>query len=119
VLVAMDAVLRSIAATGAVLPALALLFLAASAGAFSVILSSATVISSPIFVLVPMIAPAFPALRRTTATFRLLLAVAAGMWVVIFITQLTPAEQAVNSYRIHDPQTETLMERPDGDFDIA
>jgi len=41
------------------------------------------------------------------------------MWVVIFITQLTPAEQAVNSYRIHDPQTETLMERPDGDFDIG
>ena len=119
VLVATDAVLRSISATGAVLPAPALLFLAASAGAFSVILSSATVISSPIFVLVPMIAPAFPALRRTTATFRLLLAVAAGMWVVIFITQLTPAEQAVNSYRIHDPRTETLMERPDGDFDIG
>jgi hypothetical protein len=119
VLVAIDAVLRSIAATGAVLPAPALLFLAASAGAFSVILSSATVISSPIFVLVPMIAPAFPALRRTTATFRLLLAVAAGMWVVIFITQLTPAEQAVKSYGIHDPQTETLTERPDGDFDIG
>src|SRR5215217_453941 len=42
VLIAIDAVLRSIAATGAVLPAPALLFLAASAGAFSVILSSAT-----------------------------------------------------------------------------
>jgi len=119
VLVATDAVLRSIAATGAILPSPALLFLAASAGAFSVILSSATVIASPIFVLVPMIAPAFPALRRTTATFRLLLAVAAGLWVVIFISQLTPAEQAVNSYRVHDPQTERLTERPDGDFDIG
>jgi len=112
-------VLRSVAANGTVLPAPAVLFLAASTGAFSVILSSPTVISSPIFVLVPMIAPAFPALRRTTASFRLLLAAAAGMWVVIFITQLTPAEQAVNSYRIHDPQTETLMERPEGDFEIG
>ncbi|MEO8561208.1 MAG: hypothetical protein ABI601_03975 [bacterium] len=119
VLIAIDALLRSVAANGTVLPAPALLFLAATAGAFSVLLSSSTIISSPFFVLVPMIAPAFPALRRTTATFRLLLASAAAMWVVIFITQLTPAEQAVNSYRIHDPQTEKLQERPDGDFDIG
>ena len=40
-------------------------------------------------------------------------------WVVIFITQLTPARQAVGSYRIHDPQTEKLQERPDGDFAIG
>jgi hypothetical protein len=119
VLIAIDAVLRSIAASGEVLPAPAVFFLAATTGAFSVILGSATVISSPFFVLVPMIAPAFPALRRTTATFRLFLAIAAGAWVVIFITQLTPADQAVNSYRIHDPATEKLMERPDGDFDIG
>ena len=38
---------------------------------------------------------------------------------VIFITQLTPADQAVNSYRIHDPATEKLQERPEGDFEIG
>jgi hypothetical protein len=119
VLIAIDAVLRSMAASGAILPAPALLFLAATTGAFSFVLSSATVISSPFFVLVPMIAPAFPALRRTTATFRLVLAAIAGSWVVIFITQLTPADQAVNSYRIHDPASEKLQERPEGDFDIG
>ncbi|MEO6528103.1 MAG: hypothetical protein ABIP93_15890 [Gemmatimonadaceae bacterium] len=119
VLIAIDAVLRSFAANGTVLPDPALLFLATTTGAFSVILGSSTVISSPFFLLVPMIAPAFPALRRTTATFRLLLAVVAGSWVVIFITQLTPADQAVKSYRIHDPAVEKLEERPDGDFDIG
>ncbi|HEU4722522.1 MAG TPA: hypothetical protein VFS59_14275 [Gemmatimonadaceae bacterium] len=119
VLIAVDAVLRSIAATGTILPAPALLFLAATTGTFSFLLTSSTVISSPLFVLVPMIAPAFPALRRTTATFRLVLAFAAGAWVVIFITQLTPAVEAVNSYRIHDPRTEKLQERPDGDFEIG
>jgi hypothetical protein len=119
VLIAIDAVLRSIAASGTVLPTPAIFFLAATTGAFSVILGSSTVISSPFFVLVPMIAPAFPALRRTTATFRLFLAVVAGGWVVIFITQLTPADQAVNSYRIHDPLTEKLEERPEGDFEIG
>ena len=65
-----------------------------------------------------MIAPAFPALRRATATFRLVLAFAAGAWVIIFIPQLTPALEA-NSYRIHDPRTEKLQERPDGDFEIG
>ena len=119
VLIAVDAVLRWIAATGTILPAPALLFLAATTGTFSFLLTSSTVISSPLFVLVPMIAPAFPALRRTTATFRLVLAFAAGGWVIIFITQLTPALEAVNSYRIHDPRTEKLQERPDGDFEIG
>jgi len=119
VLIAIDAVLRSIASTGATLPAPALLFLAATTGTFSFVLTSSTVVSSPLLVLVPMIAPAFPALRRTTATFRLFLAVVAGGWVIIFITQLTPADQAVNSYRIHDPRTEKLQERPEGDFEIG
>ena len=119
VLIATDGVLRSIAASGQILPAPALIFLAATTGAFSVALSSPTVIGSPFFVLVPMIAPAFPALRRATATFRLFLALVAGAWVVLFISQLTQADQAVNSYRIHDPATEKLQERPEGDFDIG
>src|SRR5829696_2261981 len=119
VLIAVDAVLRSMASTGATLPAPALLFLAATTGTFSFVLTSSTVVSSPLLVLVPMIAPAFPALRRATATFRLFLAVVAGGWVIIFITQLTPADQAVNSYRIHDPRSEKLQERPEGDFEIG
>jgi hypothetical protein len=119
VLIATDAVLRSIAASGTILPAPALLFLAATTGTISFVMSSPDVISSPIFVLVPMIAPAFPALRRSTATFRFVLALVAGLWVVIFMTQLTPAVEAVSSYRIHDPRVERLQERPDADFEIG
>ena len=119
VLIATDAVIRSVAATGTMLPAPALLFLAATTGTFSFLMSSPDVISSPLFVLVPMIAPAFPALRRTTATFRLALAIIAGGWVIIFMTQLTPAVEAVSSYRIHDPRAEKLTERPEGDFEIG
>jgi hypothetical protein len=119
VLIAVDAVLRSIAATGTALNTPALLFLAAMTGAFSFVLTSSTIISSPFFVLVPMIAPAFPALRRTTASFRFFLALLAAGWVVSFITQLTPAERAVASYRPHDPSLEKLQERPEGDFDIG
>jgi hypothetical protein len=35
------------------------------------------------------------------------------------MTQLTPAVEAVSSYRIHDPRTEKLTERPEGDFVIG
>jgi hypothetical protein len=119
VLIAIDAVLRSVASTGTILPAPALLFLAATTGTISFLMSSPDVISSPLFVLVPMIAPAFPALRRATATFRIGLALLAGLWVVIFMTQLTPAVEAVSSYRIHDPRSEKLQERPEGDFEIG
>lgn len=117
-LLAIDAVLRSIAATGTHLPDAALFFLATMASAFSFVMTSPTVISSPLFFLVPMIAPAFPALRRSTATFRFGLAVIAGGWVVAFLVQLSEAYQTVSSYRPHDPAIEKLQER-EGDFEIG
>lgn len=118
VLLAIDAVLRSIAATGTALPEAALLFLATSASAFSFLMTSSSVVSSPFFFLVPMIAPAFPALRRSAATFRFSLAVLAGGWIVAFMVQLSEAYQTVGSYRAHDPAAQPLQER-EGDFEIG
>jgi hypothetical protein len=102
VLIAVDAVLRSMPRRARSLPAPALLFLAATTGTFSFLMSSPDVISSPLFVLVPMIAPAFPATasRHGDLPARARASSPAG-WVIIFITQLTPAVEAVSSYRIH------------------
>jgi hypothetical protein len=119
VLIAVDAVLRFIASRGTTLPAVALIFLAATTATFTFVTQSPLVLGSPFFFFTPMIAPAFPALRRSAATFRLVLAVIAGGWVVVFLTSLNPADQAVNSYAVHDPAVERLQERPDGDFDIG
>jgi len=119
VMIAIDAVLRFISARGTPLPHAALIFLAATTAAFTVVTQSPLVLGSPFFFFTPMIAPAFPALRRSSATFRLVLAVIAGAWVVIFLTSLNPADQAVNSYAVHDPVTERLQERPAGDFEIG
>ena len=119
ILIAVDAVLRYIAATGRPLPGAALVFLAATSGAFAWLNQSSTIISSPFFFFVPMIAPAFPALRPSAATFRLVLASVAFGWIVVVFSQLLPADQAVNSYGIHDPRSEKLQERPKGDFDIG
>jgi hypothetical protein len=119
IMIAIDAVLRYVSARGTPLPYPALIFLAATTATFTFVTQSPLVLGSPFFFFTPMIAPAFPALRRSSATFRLVLAVIAGAWVVIFLTSINPADQAVNSYAVHDPVTERLQERPAGDFDIG
>ncbi len=119
VLIAVDAVLRFIASNGTPLPRPALIFLAATTGAFAFVTQSSTVMGSPWFLFVPMTAPAFPALRPWARTFRLALAVTAAGWTVIILTRIIPADQAINSYAIHDPAVERLQERPDGDFDVG
>ncbi len=119
VLVAADAVLRFVAARGTPLPQPALVFLAATTGAFAFATQSSTALGSPWFLFVPMTAPAFPALRPWARTFRLALAVTAAGWIVIILTRIIPADQAINSYALHDPSVEKLQERPDGDFDVG
>jgi hypothetical protein len=119
VLIAFDAVLRFVAARGTALPDYALVFLAATTGAFSFVTQSTTSIGSPFFFFIPMIAPAFPALRPAAATFRIVLAVIAAGWVVVVVSQIPPAAEAVRTYEIHDTATEKLQERPEADLDIG
>jgi hypothetical protein len=112
-------VLRFISASGTPLPHSALVFLAATTATFTFVTQSPLVLGSPFFFFTPMIAPAFPALRRSAATFRIVMALLAGAWIVFFVTSLNPADQAVNSYAVHDPSIERLQERPEGDFEIG
>jgi hypothetical protein len=119
VLVASDSVLRYIAATGTALPRAALIFLAATSAAFSWLTQTPEIIASPVFFFVPMTAPAFPALRPSSRTFRLALALVAASWIIGTFAFLAPAIAAVTSYVGHDSRTEKLQERPASDFDIG
>ncbi len=119
VLIAADAVLRFVSSRGQPLPGVALIFLASTTAAFTFATQSPLVIGSPFFFFVPMIAPAFPALRRSAATFRIVMALVAFFWVVVFVNRIPGADQAVNSYGAHDPRVERLQERPAGDFDVG
>ncbi len=118
-LIAGDAVLRFVASRGTPLPGPVLVFLATTTMTFTLVTQSPTILGSPFFFFTPMIAPAFPALRRSAATFRVTLAAMAGAWVVFFVANITTAELAVNSYGVHDPSVERLQERPQGDFDVG
>jgi len=119
IIIAADAVLRFVAARGTPLPHAALIFLAATTGAFAFMTQSPSILASPFFFYIPMIAPAFPALRRSSVTFRLVMASIAAAWVVIIFSQLPRADQAIRSYQAHDPATDSLQERPLGDFRLG
>lgn len=119
IVIAADAVLRFVASRGTALPGLALVFLAATTATFAFATQSPLILGSPFFFFTPMIAPAFPAMRRWSATLRVGLAFVAGACVVVFLSRLTDADKAVNSYGVHDPSVERLQERPRGDFDIG
>lgn len=119
IVIATDAVLRFAAARGATLPSAALIFLAAMSAAFAVVTLTPAIIASPLFFFVPITAPAFPALRRSAATFRVFLAVVAFVWIGFMISQVAGADKAVASYRLHDTERDKLQERPASDFDIG
>ncbi|HWC47080.1 MAG TPA: hypothetical protein VG868_13310, partial [Casimicrobiaceae bacterium] len=93
-----------------------LLLLTAQTAALSLATTQAA-IANPLYLNVPMIAPAFPALRAVTASFRALLAAVALGWSVGIAFQLPVAIKAVRSYRAH--ASDRLTERPEGDFAIG
>src|SRR5256885_16841276 len=69
-------------------------------------------IASPIYLLPPIIAPAFPALRRTTAGVRGLVAAFALVWLAFVVSEVPRADVALTSYDSH--ATDRLTETPSG-----
>ena len=79
---------------------------------------SASVMTSPFFLNMPMVSPAFPALRNLTATFRLLMSIIAVMWCVFILGLGVP--RAIVQLRNYDAhRRDQLRERPDGDFSVG
>lgn len=117
ILIAIAGVVRYFVAHGDASPAPLATLLAAQSTTIAV-LTSATPAASPFYFNVPMVAPAFPALRRVTASFRLVMAVVAISWTVaIFTIGMDGAIKATESYRRH--ATDQIHERPNADFSVG
>jgi hypothetical protein len=66
----------------------------------------------------PMVSPAFPALRKTTAMFRAFMMVYAFSWILfIFVVGLPRAVVQLRNYEAH--RRDQLRERPDADFAVG
>ena len=92
--------------------------LTAQSSTLAVVTQSPIAVTTPLFFLVPMIAPAFPALRRTTAAFRAFIAADAFLWVTALIVWgVTAARQGGKALEEH--ADDRLRERPAGDFRVG
>jgi hypothetical protein len=92
--------------------------LTAQASTLAIVTQSPIAVTTPFFFLVPMISPAFPALRRTTAAFRAFVSVGATLWVIgLLVWGLSAAKQASDA--LADHLDDRLRERPAGDFQIG
>jgi hypothetical protein len=79
---------------------------------------TSTVLASPFYLNMPMVSPAFPALRKITAAFRAFMMVYSVAWIIfILIIGLPRAIVQLRNYEAH--RRDPLRERPDADFKIG
>ena len=114
--IAAAGLVRYLTSHGQVLPAPFTMLMAAQSNALALATASAA-FTSPLYVHMPMISPAFPALRNITATFRAFIAAVAVSWLVMISVEIPRARLGLASYARHSG--DRLSERPDGDFEIG
>lgn len=113
VMLAIAGIARFVSAHGVDLPRPLLVLMAAQVDALALVTTDAA-ITSPFFLHVPLIAPAFPALTRFTAGLRLFMSIIAVSWFAVIIAEIPRADVALASYDSH--ADDLLHERPNGFF---
>jgi len=111
VLLAIAAVTRLFSAHGFDTPRPLLVVMAAQVDALALATTEAA-ITSPFFLHVPLISPAFPALSRLTAGFRMTMAAIGLAWFGLIVAEIPRADVALSSYDSH--ADDRLSERPNG-----
>jgi hypothetical protein len=79
---------------------------------------TSSVLTSPLYLNMPMVSPAFPALRKTTAAFRAFMMVYAVAWLIfVFVIGMPRAIVQLRNYEAH--RRDPLRERPNADFAVG
>jgi hypothetical protein len=110
-LLALAAVTRVFSAHGYLVPRPLLVLMAAQVDALSLATTDAA-ITSPFFLHVPFVSPAYPALSKVTAGFRMGMAALALAWFALMLAEIPRADVALASYDAH--ADDRLTERPQG-----
>ena len=85
---------------------------------FLAVITTPIAATTPFFFFVPMISPAFPAVRRTTAAFRAFMSALAFVSVVL-IGVIGGDAAAKSSATFHKHASDQIHERPAGDFRVG
>lgn len=110
-LLAVAALTRVFAAHGYEVARPLVVLMAAQVDALALATTDAA-ITSPFFLHVPFISPAFPALSKVTAGFRMGMAALALAWFALMLAEIPRADVALASYEAH--AADQLTERPQG-----
>ena len=110
-LIAIASVSRYFVAHGYDIARPVLVLMAAQVDALALATTDAALVS-PFFLHVPLIAPAFSAISRVTASFRLAVASIALGWFGLIVAEIPRADVALDSYDKH--ADDRLTERPNG-----
>jgi hypothetical protein len=79
---------------------------------------TANVMATPFYLNMPMVSPAFPAIRKTTLAFRAFMSLVAVAWFVAIVGIGGPrAVIQLRNYEVH--RRDQLRERPDADFSVG
>jgi hypothetical protein len=117
-LIAAVGLIRYLVAHGYAVPDVFLTLLAAQSTSLVLVTQSPDVLATPFYISVPMVSPAFPALRRLTASFRLFMSSSAFLWVLVMAAFGMP--RAIDSVRaVENHAGDRLRERPEGDFAVG
>lgn len=77
-----------------------------------------SVLATPLYLNVPMVSPAFPALRKLTVSFRLFMTILSIFWIVAIVVIGGPrAVTQLRNYDLH--RRDQLRERPNADFAVG
>jgi hypothetical protein len=118
ILIAAVGVIRYLVAHGYPIPEPLVTLLAAQNTSMVLVTQSPDVLATPFYINVPMVSPAFPALRRLTASFRLFMSSVAFLWVLIITAFGMP--RAIDSVRaVAAHASDRLRERPEGDLRVG
>src|SRR5918999_193125 len=116
IIVAATVVFRYLASRGVDLPEPMLVLLAAQTDALTLVTGTAA-LTSPLFFNIPIISPAFPAVRELTAGFRVVVAFIAAGWTTLVAVGLPRGQVAVRTYVRYEGAR--VRDRPAGDFLIG
>src|SRR5262249_19793046 len=118
ILIATIGVTRYAVSHGMTPPEPLVALLAAQSLAMVFATGTASVLATPLYLNMPMVSPAFPALRNLTATFRLFMAIVAMTWTGFILVIGGPrAVTRLRNYDLH--RNDPLRERPASDFTIG
>ncbi|MFI5227981.1 MAG: hypothetical protein ACHQWU_02860 [Gemmatimonadales bacterium] len=115
--IALIGVVRYLVEHGRAVPQPFVVLLAAQSLAMVFVSGTSSALSTPFYLNIPMVSPAFPALHKLTASFRLFMTLVAMAWMLFIVVSVLPATGQLGNYARH--RGDQIHDRADADLAVG